>query len=124
MYETMSLIEDKEKQQFREWNPQTLSVLMQKGIDLSICRSVVNVFFVFEETEVKPFERLLSKKNMRCKKILEMTEENQPTYWSLHAELMIVLVLDSVHEMTDMCVDLANECNGEYDGWYTEIDEE
>ena len=118
----MGTIEDKEKQRFREWNPQTLSVLRKKGIDLSKRRSVVNVFFVFEENEVKPFERVLSKRNMRCKDVLETIGENQTTYWSIHAELVMIPKILSVHEMTDMCVDLANECNSEYDGWFTEVD--
>ena len=104
----------------REMNPKTLQLLENKGCDLGNTRLIMNVFYAKSKEEIEKLKELLKTYDFRFSNDMLSPSAKNPFEWCLKAEIILSPSLENINNMTDMCVDLADEVDAEYDGWYTE----
>ena len=104
----------------RQWNPGTLRLLEKKGTNLSRIHKIINVFHIFEKERIADLRIALTEKGFEICNLTKITENDEITYWSLHAQVEFVPSTQLLNEMTDGCIDLAYSFGADYDGWYTQ----
>jgi hypothetical protein len=102
-------------------NPQSLALLGEKGVLLGATIRITNAFYAENELMADSLEISLIGYGFRTiERTLSCSSKNLGKFY-IEANINIVLTLSSLDDMTDLCVDIAQHCGAEYDGWFTEV---
>jgi len=105
----------------RDMNPGTLKLLESKGCNLSTTITILNVFYLNRAGVINEFIELLKNHNFHISKEMVSSSSNDPSVLCLKAEILLLPTCENINNMTDTCIDIAEQVGADYDGWYTEI---
>jgi regulator of RNase E activity RraB len=108
------------KKQQREFNPHTLLALLEEGSDLSKTHKINNVFYVFSSDKISEISIKLKLKGFNNIEVME-NKEAENIYWSIHAAYSLIPNIRAIDELTDLCCEIADLFDSDYDGWYTQL---
>ncbi len=112
------------KRTYRELNSQHLAALEREGSDLASAHVTCHQFELHDDTAVGTLRSLLLASGFHVLKVSKQQVPEQGPVdfkWKLEAELKMIPMLPSLHEMTDYCCDLARMADAEYKGWYAQL---
>ena len=107
----------------RALNSQHLAALERDGSDLGAAHTTWHQFDLLDDSGVGTLRSLLLASGFHVFKVAKLPVADPHTvnfHWRLEAELKVVPMLPSLHEMTDYCCDLARMADAEYLGWYAQ----
>ncbi len=105
----------------RRMNPESLAVLREKGILLGTIICITNVFYAPSKAITNSLKDVLRFHGFRGIKERFDPSKEESISWYIEADNDYVLDLPALNRMTDLCVDIAQQCHAEYDGWFTEV---
>ncbi len=105
----------------RRMNPESIALLREKGVSSGTTITITNAFYAGTGSIADSLESCLAERGFRAiEETLAASEENSGKLY-VEADIDVVLGLSSLNGMTDLCVDIAQQCHAEYDGWFTEV---
>lgn len=114
----------REQERQRAMNPVTLARLEANGSRLDLKHGITCVFYVFENVGIECLRASAGRRGFtETAEPLERVHEGQK-YWGLEFTIHVIPTEHSIGEITDGAVELAAECNAEFDGWYAEVRED
>jgi hypothetical protein len=102
-------------------NPESLALLREKGVLLGSTILITNAFYANNETIADSLATCLTGHGFRAIEQTIASSEADSGKLYVEANIDVVLGLSTLNEMTDLCVDIAEHCHAEYDGWFTEV---
>lgn len=105
----------------RAMNPISQKKLIDNGADLSREHDIVNVFYIFADSEISSLEEDLRKHRFEPNGPPKALREKGVQYWIVEAIFQLRPEVPDLNRMTDQCVQIAFSHDAEYDGWYTEV---
>ncbi|MBK7140599.1 MAG: ribonuclease E inhibitor RraB [bacterium] len=112
-----------QKRTNRELNSQHLAALERDGSNLGVAHTTCHQFEMQDDISVGILRSLLLGSGFHVLKVSKqpLAEPGKVDFhWRLEAELKVIPMLPSLHEMTDYCCDLARMANADYHGWYAQ----
>lgn len=107
----------------REQNVQHLAALEREGSNLDVAHTTCHQFEIEDENGVGTLRSLLLASGFHLARMSKQRAVDPGTIdfqWKVEAELKVIPMLPSLHEMTDYCCDLARMTNAAYRGWYAQ----
>lgn len=112
-----------QKKTNRELNAQHLAALEREGSDLGVAHTTCHQFETEDDNGVGTLRSLLLASGFHVARTFKQRVIEPGTIdfqWKVEAELKVIPMLPSLHEMTDYCCDLARMANASYRGWYAQ----
>jgi hypothetical protein len=105
----------------RKMNPESLAWIREHGVLLGTIICITNVFYAPSKAVTDSLEEVLRIHEFRnINGSLDSSREKSIS-WCIEADDDYALDVSILDRMTDLCVDIAEQCHAEYDGWFTEV---